>query len=239
MKEERILTVLGKVDEKYIIEADPEVKAKRKAPVWTKWAAMAACLCLVVVGVFTMFKNGNIDPIMGTVDEEIKRIAVFPATETIENVKTATIESITEADAYSMDILGEYLPTQLPEGYAFEKGSILETTMKNGTKYHMLRAIYSKYTSSSIQTEDSGMAPDPYTLSDDFVVFVMDYKPNTDKRLFSVADITETLLAEIEGKVFHIAYDDIYVGISDMVLPTRDMITVINSIDLKNVKVSD
>ncbi len=52
MKEGRILNVLGKVDEKYIKEADPEAKAKRKAPVWTKWAAMAACLCLVLVGVF-------------------------------------------------------------------------------------------------------------------------------------------------------------------------------------------
>lgn len=39
MKEERILNVLGKVDEKYIKEADPEAKAKRNAPVWTKWAA--------------------------------------------------------------------------------------------------------------------------------------------------------------------------------------------------------
>ena len=48
MKEERILNVLGKVDEKYIKEADPEVKVKRKVPVWTKWAAMAACLALVV-----------------------------------------------------------------------------------------------------------------------------------------------------------------------------------------------
>ena len=54
MKEERILNVLGKVDEKYIKEADPEVKAERKAPVWTKWAAMAACLCLVVVGALTI-----------------------------------------------------------------------------------------------------------------------------------------------------------------------------------------
>lgn len=48
MKEERILNILGKVDEKFIKEADPEAKAKRKAPVWTKWAAMAACLALVV-----------------------------------------------------------------------------------------------------------------------------------------------------------------------------------------------
>ena len=50
MKEERILNVLGKVDEKYIKEADPEVKSKRKAPAWTKWVAMAACLSLIIAG---------------------------------------------------------------------------------------------------------------------------------------------------------------------------------------------
>lgn len=51
MKEERILDVLGKVDEKYIKEADPEVKATRKALAWTKWAAVAACLCIVVFAI--------------------------------------------------------------------------------------------------------------------------------------------------------------------------------------------
>lgn len=50
MKEERILNVLGKVDEKYIKEADPEVKSKRKAPAWVKWVSMAACLSLIITG---------------------------------------------------------------------------------------------------------------------------------------------------------------------------------------------
>lgn len=232
MKKEELFNIIGEVDEQKVAAAGMAMNTKKKSrPVWVKWGAMAACLCLVVVGA-VMFQNGNIDPIMGTVDEEIKRIAVFPATETIENVETATIESITETDAYSMDILGEYLPTQLPEGYAFEKGSILEATMKNGTKYHMLRAIYSKIDSTSTQTEDGELAPDPNTLSDNFTVFVMDYKPNTDKRLYSVADITETLLAEIDGQVFHIVYGDICVGISDTVLPASVIMTVINSIGL-------
>jgi len=62
MKEERILNVLGKVDEKYIKEADPEVKAKRKPPVWTKWAAMAACLCLVIGAVIMFPHTGNNPP---------------------------------------------------------------------------------------------------------------------------------------------------------------------------------
>lgn len=52
MKEERILNVLGEVDEKYIREADPEVKIKKMKLTWTKLAAMAACICLVIFGVF-------------------------------------------------------------------------------------------------------------------------------------------------------------------------------------------
>ncbi len=51
MKEERILDVLEKVDEKYIKEADPEVKVTRKAPAWTKWTAVAACLCIVAFAI--------------------------------------------------------------------------------------------------------------------------------------------------------------------------------------------
>jgi hypothetical protein len=64
MKEERILDVLGKVDEKYIKEADPEVKAKRKAPAWTKWVAMAACLCFIVAATIPLLQHqpaGNQD----------------------------------------------------------------------------------------------------------------------------------------------------------------------------------
>jgi len=62
MKEERILNVLSKVDEKYIKEADPEVKVKRKAPVWTKLAAMAACLCLIVAVSIITTPNSNKKP---------------------------------------------------------------------------------------------------------------------------------------------------------------------------------
>ena len=49
------------------MEADPEAKAKRNAPVWTKWAAMAACLCIVAFGIvgvlqqFSLDDPGNLD----------------------------------------------------------------------------------------------------------------------------------------------------------------------------------
>lgn len=56
MKEERILNLLNQVDEKFIKEADPMNKAKKKNN-WLKWGAVAACLCLVLVGAFTMLPS--------------------------------------------------------------------------------------------------------------------------------------------------------------------------------------
>lgn len=63
MKEERILSILNQVDEKYIKEAEPMNKTKKKNN-WMKWGAMAACLCLVVVGALTI-PNWQREPLHG------------------------------------------------------------------------------------------------------------------------------------------------------------------------------
>ena len=47
MKEERILQVLGEVDEKYIAEAAPK-EAKRKKPILRRLMIVAACLALLL-----------------------------------------------------------------------------------------------------------------------------------------------------------------------------------------------
>jgi len=49
MKKEQLYEVLADIDDKYITEA--HVYSKKSRPVWIKWAAMAACLCIVVAGV--------------------------------------------------------------------------------------------------------------------------------------------------------------------------------------------
>ena len=76
------------------------------------------------------------------IDPVIASIAVYPATESIEDVANATVESIAEVDAYGFDTLGEYLPASLPDGYHFGKADLYETTMKDGTVYYMLRVQY-------------------------------------------------------------------------------------------------
>lgn len=58
LKEQRIIEALSNVDEKYIEEAAP-VNKKRKKPVWIKWTAVAACLAIVVGGVFLWKDRGN------------------------------------------------------------------------------------------------------------------------------------------------------------------------------------
>ena len=50
MTNEKLYEVLGDINEKHVNEAREYRKAKK--PVWLKWGAMAACLCLVVVGAF-------------------------------------------------------------------------------------------------------------------------------------------------------------------------------------------
>ena len=52
MTNEKLYELLGDINEKHVKEAREYRKAKK--PVWLKWCAVAACLCLVLVGTFVM-----------------------------------------------------------------------------------------------------------------------------------------------------------------------------------------
>ncbi len=58
MKEQRLAEALGKVDDKYIEEAAP-INEKKKKSIWTKWAALAACLVIIVGGAFIWANMGG------------------------------------------------------------------------------------------------------------------------------------------------------------------------------------
>lgn len=55
MKELRIANALNYIDDDLISDAVTYMPKKAKHPVWTKWVAMAACLCLVVGGAISLF----------------------------------------------------------------------------------------------------------------------------------------------------------------------------------------
>ena len=64
MRKEEFCEVIGDINEDYVRGARECRKAKK--PVWIKWGAMAACLCLVVVGAFVVptlqGEHGVVDP---------------------------------------------------------------------------------------------------------------------------------------------------------------------------------
>lgn len=52
MRKEEFCEIFGDINEKHIAEARAERRAGK--PAWLRWGAMAACLCLVVVGAFVV-----------------------------------------------------------------------------------------------------------------------------------------------------------------------------------------
>lgn len=55
MKEEKLFETIADIDEKYVAEAREKAKQVKTYP-WMKWAAMAACLCIVAVGILVIPK---------------------------------------------------------------------------------------------------------------------------------------------------------------------------------------
>ena len=47
MKEEKLFESIANIDEKYVAEARATT-ARRKKPIWTRWAVAAACLCFAI-----------------------------------------------------------------------------------------------------------------------------------------------------------------------------------------------
>jgi hypothetical protein len=58
MKKEELYEIIEGIDEKYINEAEI-VQLKRRRPAWMKWTAVAACLCLIVIGAIQFSVNRN------------------------------------------------------------------------------------------------------------------------------------------------------------------------------------
>ncbi|MBR4205076.1 MAG: hypothetical protein IKQ92_06340 [Clostridia bacterium] len=54
MRSEKLLEALGEVRDAFIEDADAAPAARAKKKPWLKWSALAACLCLIAAGVFTI-----------------------------------------------------------------------------------------------------------------------------------------------------------------------------------------
>lgn len=92
MKEERILNVLGQVDDKYIREADPAKKVPKRTD-FRKWGSLVACLALIVAVCFSMFSpNGSmvVSAYAYGTEEEITAAGAITSTGTISDAGEVT-----------------------------------------------------------------------------------------------------------------------------------------------------
>lgn len=184
-------------------EIDDEIlqrsETAKKAP-WVKWAAIAACLCLVVGGAVLWLGKNPSAPAGGVVtpggsEAGNYSVAVFPASESFENVASAEVVSLTETEALSHE-LAKYLPDPLPEGFHFGRGSVYNTQMQDGTRYTMLRIEFMTGTVPEQQYAEDGaaIAPDPNAYGEYFTVSVMNFEPQDSGRICtSPTEITEEL----------------------------------------------
>lgn len=204
----------------------------------------AACLALLVaVSVIAGTNVNRIDPksgagsndagyevdIDGTVPYEIPdgmdpitaSLAVFPEGETLINVADAKLNSLSEEEAYSVEGLGQHLPTVIPDGYRFRHAGLYKTTMKSGAAYYLLRVSYSFGDDASVDSlEDT-----PDTL--DYSISLLNFKPKTEVAVYS----SEALPNDLTGKGFlYVVFGDMYVGFDFGDLTNDEIMSVLGSI---------
>ena len=97
MKKEELFNIIGEVDEQKVIAAGMAMNTKKKSrPVWVKWGAMAACLCLVVVGVLygehsQVIQQPDNSPGTSVIRPDIGKANLIVVNE-VENVMTADMD---------------------------------------------------------------------------------------------------------------------------------------------------
>lgn len=246
MKNEMMLDAIGRIDDELILGAANDAPKKR-TPARLKWGGIAACLCLcALLGIgawHSGISNSTVDGGSGVdgttpggstsdgIDPIMASVAIFPAGESLADVAEATCVSIDEEAARSAEGLGDYLPSSLPEVYRYDTASYYETVMKNGARYRMLRATYGSgsVAPAAPVPEDSQSTPAEVS-SRAFLWMIWGHRPDTDRPVYRPEEITVQLLEQIDGGVFYIDYDGVYVGISQADISTEALLNVIGSI---------
>ncbi len=223
MKKMKMLYSMEHIDHELIEEAEVYT-VKRNT--WVKWGTAAACLCLIVGAVFAILSINNNGHIQGNmnnisaagvgenemragnmpegIDPIIASVAVYPADRNLFDVADATLNEINESEAKATG-LGQHFPKKIPEGYHFKIAVIYETTMKDGTKYHLLRLHYTTGDKNNADMSDH---------ADEFSIQLTDFQPNTEKTVYTVD-----------------ALPNVYVGFNHGVLTHDEIMSVLQSIN--------
>ena len=171
------------------------------------------------------------------VDPVVASLAVLPAGVELVNVADATVVSVSEAEARTVESLGAYIPGALPEDCRYGKAGYYETTMKDGTSYHMIRVTY-EYGGETVPvpTLENGDGNEAEQGASEmlghtaFVWMVWGHRPDTDLPIYQPDEVSVALIAQQEGGTFYIDCGDVYVGISSLEVSAEDMFAVIQSV---------
>lgn len=229
MRKEDFFEVLGELDDDIVKGVKLTMNENSiKRHVWVKWTAAAACLCLAVGAAVLLRQGFSAPPDKNSPPADVAgggaaigdggegmmySVAVYPASESEKNVKSADVASLTESEALE-NALAKHLPGQLPDGFHYGRGSIYNTVMKDGTQYNMLRVEYISGTIPEQEfAEDGGaVVPNMGLIGDVFIVCVMNYEPNTDIDVYSSCEEVSAAILE-EKRAAYIRLGDCYVGV--------------------------
>ncbi len=253
MTAEKMFELMGNAEDELIADAAGKQRRRRRGK-WLRWGAAAACVCLLAAGAlalasreqrgYTMAGGEAVAP-GGSwpegVDPRMASIAVYPAAERPEDLADATLTSLSEQEAYGTEGLSDFLPRQLPEGYRFHFAHLYETTMKSGSVYHMLRVDYWTGSGGGLDAfpsdgQEDGAEVPPGGQEESFAVFVMDYAPRTEKRIYDYAPadgihyMVRAYPRPKEGGVFHIRCGDAYIGVDPLDLSASELHSLLDDI---------
>lgn len=257
MTKEELFETIGSIDENLAASALEENRKRPKTP-WLRCGAAVACLCLLIGGYWAL-RDGHRPPFAvqggGTTDTGggayigedgepggmwdnlpegmdpiTASIASFPAGESLANVETAEVISLTESETAALESLGEHLPTVLPEGYFFGWANLYETTMKDGAVYrHVMVSYNDTVPPEPVYTEDGGqVAPTPEEMGESFRLGIWAFRPDTDRPFYDPAALTAAEIEAMPG-VFHLDCGDWYAVVEPLGQSGEEILAVIQS----------
>lgn len=146
------------------------------------------------------------------IDPVVASIAVYPADKSLADIADATLKELTEEEAYSFEELSAHLPSVVVDGYHFRNASLYETTMKDGSKYYLLRVDFT--------TGDRNIA--------DYSVHLTSFEPQTEDAILTPESIPSDIS---ESGFFHFVSNGIYIGMNPGDLTYDEIMSVVNSIN--------
>ena len=139
-------------------------------------------------------------------------VAVGPSDAFSDDIAETTVTDITLEEAMSHPLLSAYIPTEIPDGYAFQSGLLYETTMKDGTEYCRLYVEFSA---------DNGKL---------FRVYPMSYRSETNLSCVDIEDLSFFFLDSLRSSSFHVYCGDIEVGFEFLGPTTEEIYNMVSGL---------